>query len=192
MGSLNARSGEIQISGEFPSDAFSKWPGSVGYVPQSIEIMKGSIKSNVALGFDPTEIDDQSVWDSLDLAQLGDFVRSLPEGLITEVGERGTQLSGGQRQRLGIARALLSSPTLLILDEATSALDSETESLLSKALLGLRGQTTVVMIAHRLSSVKSADKVVYMERGKIRAMGTMEDVKKQVPGFEVQAKLIGM
>ena len=192
MGSLDPQSGKVQISGETPIVAFSKWPGSVGYVPQSIEIVKGSIKSNVALGFDPTEIADESVWDSLDLAQLGDFVRSLPDELNTEVGERGTQLSGGQRQRLGIARALLTKPTLLILDEATSALDTETESLLSKALLGLRGQTTVVMIAHRLSSVKSADKVVYMDSGRIKALGTMDEVRKQVPGFEIQAKLIGL
>ena len=192
MGSLDPESGNILISGVPPIDAFSKWPGSVGYVPQSIEIVKGTIKSNVALGFDSEEINDEAIWDALQVAQLRDFVNSLPEGLNTEVGERGAQLSGGQRQRLGIARALFTKPNLLILDEATSALDAETENLVSKALLEIKGQTTIVMIAHRLSSVKSADKVVYMEDGKVRAMGTMEDVKKQVPGFEVQAKLIGL
>jgi len=192
MGSLDPKSGNVLISGVPPIDAFSKWPGSVGYVPQSIEIVKGTIKSNVALGFDPEEVSDEEIWDALQLAQLRDFVNALPKGINTEVGERGAQLSGGQRQRLGIARALFTEPNLLILDEATSALDAETESLVSKALLEIKGQTTIVMIAHRLSSVKSADKVVYMEHGKVRAVGTMEEVKKQVPGFEVQAKLIGL
>jgi len=192
MGSLNSDSGEVRISGYLPTEAFSIWPKSVGYVPQSIEIVQGSIRDNVALGFDPSDIGDEQIWEALDLSQLGDFIRSLPEKLDAEAGERGAQLSGGQRQRLGIARALSTKPKLIILDEATSALDAETEHLLSKALTQLKGQSTIVMIAHRLSSVRSADKLIYIENGKIKAIGNFDEVRQKVPNFEIQAKLIGL
>jgi ABC-type bacteriocin/lantibiotic exporter with double-glycine peptidase domain len=113
-------------------------------------------------------------------------------GLETQVGERGTRMSGGQRQRLGIARALFTKPKLLVLDEATSALDGETEAAISQAIQELRGNVTVIMIAHRLSTVRNADSVIYMDKGKVIAIGTFEEVRAKVPDFDRQAKLMGL
>lgn len=113
-------------------------------------------------------------------------------GLDSEVGERGFKLSGGQRQRLGIARAMFTKPQLLVLDEATSSLDAETEASISTAINGLRGSTTILMIAHRLSTVRNADLVVYLDSGKVVSMGSFEEVRKAVPNFERQVKLMGL
>ena len=113
-------------------------------------------------------------------------------GLDSDVGERGFKLSGGQRQRLGIARAMFTKPRLLVLDEATSSLDAETEASISAAINGLRGSTTIFMIAHRLSTVRNADLVVYLDAGKVVATGSFEEVRKAVPNFERQAKLMGL
>ena len=152
----------------------------------------GTIKENITLGF-PHHSEDQSLIEgALRLAQLSEFIKSLPQGLDTQVGERGTKLSGGQRQRLGIARAMFTKPKLLVLDEATSALDGQTESDISSSILKLKGNTTVVMIAHRLSTVRFADAVVYIDQGKILAQGTFEQVRAQVPNFEKQAQLMGL
>jgi ABC-type multidrug transport system fused ATPase/permease subunit len=132
------------------------------------------------------------VWQALEVAQLTDFVNDLPGKLETLVGERGTKISGGQRQRLGIARAMYTKPKLLVLDEATSSLDGQTESDISDAIQNLRGDVTVVMIAHRLSTVRNADKVVYMQDGSILAVGTFDEVRAQVPDFDSQASLMGL
>ena len=120
------------------------------------------------------------------------YVSELSSKLDTSVGERGTKLSGGQRQRLGIARAMFTKPKLLVLDEATSSLDGETEANISEAMQQLRGSTTVVMIAHRLSTVRHADLVVYMESGKVVATGNFDEVRKLVPNFDKQAQLMGL
>ena len=116
----------------------------------------------------------------------------MPLGIETQVGERGAKISGGQRQRLGIARAMFTNPHLLVLDEATSSLDSETEVSILEAIHALRGSTTVVMIAHRLSTVRNADIVVYMSEGKVLATGSFEEVRRAVPDFDHQAKLMGL
>ena len=129
---------------------------------------------------------------ALKVAHLGKFVSELPQGLDTPVGERGTKISGGQRQRLGIARAMFTKPHLLVLDEATSSLDGETEANISDAIHALRGSTTVVMIAHRLSTVRNADIVVYMADGKVVATGSFDEVRNAVPDFDRQAKLMGL
>jgi ABC-type multidrug transport system fused ATPase/permease subunit len=129
---------------------------------------------------------------ALELAQLGEFLESVSGNIDHYVGERGTRLSGGQRQRLGIARALFTNPKLLVLDEATSALDGKTEMDISAALKNLSGKTTVIMIAHRLSSVKAVNKVAYMENGKILALGTFKEVRDKIPNFDDQAKLMGL
>jgi ABC-type multidrug transport system fused ATPase/permease subunit len=129
---------------------------------------------------------------ALKVANLDEFVANLPNGIDTEVGERGAKLSGGQRQRLGIARAMFTRPHLLVLDEATSSLDGETEASISDAIHDLRGSTTVVMIAHRLSTVRNADVVVYLSEGKVRSIGTFNEVRKAVPDFDRQAKLMGL
>ena len=126
---------------------------------------------------------------ALEIAQLSDFVERLEDGINTNVGESGSALSGGQRQRLGIARAMLTKPKLVVLDEATSALDSETEAAFSAALNLMRGETTIVMIAHRLTTVANADQVIYLEAGKIRAKGTFLEVQEIVPTFDVQSQL---
>ena len=130
--------------------------------------------------------------DALKLAQADDFVSALPRGMDTSVGDRGTKLSGGQRQRIGIARALFTRPKLLVLDEATSSLDGQTESDISQAIQGLKGSVTVVMIAHRLATVINADQVIYMDKGRIIAQGTFEEVRRVVPDFDAQAKLMGL
>jgi ABC-type multidrug transport system fused ATPase/permease subunit len=173
-------------------DAISKWPGAIAYVPQNVLISDGTIRTNVALGFPIALATDELVWKALDVAQLSDFVRSLEGGLDAQVGENGAKISGGQRQRLGIARALFSKPQLLVLDEATSSLDSETELKISKAIQNLRGKVTVVIIAHRLSTVRKADNVYYLEDGKIKASGSFEEVRKMSPEFDQQAKLLGL
>ena len=171
LGVLPPDEGQILISGKSPLDAISEWPGAMAYVPQDVRIANGTIRDNVALGF-PAEIaSDELVWKAIRDAQLEDFVKTLPQGLDTQVGERGARISGGQRQRLGIARAMFTRPKLLVLDEATSSLDGQTEADISAAIHGLHGSVTIVMIAHRLSTVLNADLVIYMAEGDILAKG---------------------
>lgn len=192
LGIIEPDRGEVFICNESPKVSVEKWPGAISYVPQDVAIISGSIKSNVALGFSELNVSDHDVWQALELAQLAEFVRELPSGINTEVGERGTKLSGGQRQRLGIARALFTRPRLLILDEATSALDGETESNIASAITRLRGEVTVITIAHRLSTIRDADKVVYMESGEVKSLGTFEEVREMNPNFDAQARLMGL
>jgi ABC-type multidrug transport system fused ATPase/permease subunit len=192
LGVLQADSGAVLISGTQPLETISKWPGAIAYVPQDVVMSSGSIKENITLGFPENSEDHGLILNALRLAHLEDFVESLPQKLNTQVGERGTKLSGGQRQRLGIARAMFTKPKLLVLDEATSALDGQTESDISNSILELKGNVTVVMIAHRLSTVRFADLVVYIDGGRIVAKGTFEQVRSQVPNFEKQAQLMGL
>jgi ABC-type bacteriocin/lantibiotic exporter with double-glycine peptidase domain len=192
LGVLTNDSDSVKISGLTPLSAFSRWPGAVAYVPQNINIMNTTIRENISQGYEFDSLDEERVWNSLKVAHLDEFVKSLPLGIDTHVGEFGNQLSGGQRQRLGIARALFSSPKLLILDEATSALDGETESLISQTIKELKGKCTVILIAHRLSSVINADNVIFMENGKITAEGTFSEVRKLSLNFEKQVKLMGI
>ena len=192
LGVLTPISGNVKISNIAPLVAVVKWPGAVSYVPQDVTISNGTIRENVSLGFSSEFVSDEMVWDALEIAQLSDFVKQLPDKLDTKVGERGTKISGGQRQRLGIARAMFTKPKLLVLDEATSSLDGQTESDISDAINILKGDVTVVMIAHRLSTVRHADMVVYLDQGKILAQGTFEEVRGQVPDFDKQAQLMGL
>lgn len=192
LGVLQPDFGSISISGFAPKSAILEWPGLIGYVPQDVYIVAGSILQNVALGFDESEIQESTVWEALKLANLDEFVSSLPRSIHTVVGERGSGLSGGQRQRLGIARAMFTRPKLLVLDEATSALDGQTEVALSGSIQRLRGEVTVVLIAHRLSTVRDADNVLYLSNGETIAMGDFDYVRQQVPDFDIQAKLLGL
>lgn len=192
LGVLTESSGTVLISGKRPLETIAQWPGAIAYVPQDVAMSSGTIKENITLGFPDNSDDNELISSALEMAQLTSFVTSLPHGLDTQVGERGTMLSGGQRQRLGIARAMFTKPKLLVLDEATSALDGQTESDISSAILKLKGKTTIVMIAHRLSTVRFADLVIYIDGGKITAKGTFEDVRSQVPDFEKQAQLMGL
>ena len=192
LGVLQPDSGTVLISDRNPSDTVTVWPGAIAYVPQDIVVSSGSIRENVGLGFPSHSIPDEMVWSALDIAKLKEFVLSLPQGLETQVGERGAQISGGQRQRLGIARAMLTRPKFLVLDEATSALDGQIEADISLEIQGLKGTATVITIAHRLSTIRNADIVVYLQDGKIVAQGTFEQVREAVPDFDQQAQLMGL
>lgn len=184
--------GTVKISGLAPAESINKWPGAMGYVPQEVVLMSGSLKSNVGSGFDTSEVSEELVNDALKIAKLNDFVSSLPLGVNSDIGERGGKLSGGQRQRVGIARAMFTKPKLLVLDEATSALDGQTESEISEAIQGLKGKVTLILIAHRLSTVQKADRVIYLKAGKIAAQGSFNEVRKAVPDFNTQAQLMGL
>ena len=192
LGVLNPDEGSVLISGLPPILAVAKWPGAVSYVPQDVVIAAGTIRENVSLGYPPEVATDEFVMSALKVAHLDGFVAGLPDGVDTQVGERGAKISGGQRQRLGIARAMFTRPQLLVLDEATSALDGETEASVSEAIHAMRGSTTVVMIAHRLSTVRSADIVVYLSGGKVIKAGSFNEVRNAVPDFDRQAKLMGL
>lgn len=192
LGVLPPQSGSILISGLPSLDAIEKWSGAISYVPQDVMISNGTVRENVSMGYPEDLSRDKFVWDALEIAQLSEFVNGLPEKLDSQVGDRGTKISGGQRQRLGIARAMFTKPHLLVLDEATSSLDGETEANISDAIQAMRGSVTVVMIAHRLATVRHADILVYLEDGRIRAFGTFEEVRSQVPDFDRQAQLMGL
>jgi ABC-type multidrug transport system fused ATPase/permease subunit len=192
LGVLNPDTGSVSVSGVPPLLAVAKWPGSVSYVPQNVAIVSGTIRENIALGYPLEEATDELVMNALKVAHLDEFVASLPDGINTQVGERGARISGGQRQRLGIARAMFTRPHLLVLDEATSSLDGETEASISDSIHALRGSTTVVIIAHRLSTVRNADKVMYLSNGNVLATGTFEEVRTVVPDFDKQAKIMGL
>lgn len=144
-----------------------KWSKKLAYIPQTIYLADETIRSNVAFGIEEALIDEERVWNALEEAQLKEFVQSLPQGLDTEVGERGVRLSGGQRQRIGIARALYGNPEILVLDEATSALDNDTEKAVMEAIERLRGRKTLIIIAHRLTTIKNCELVFKVEDGKV-------------------------
>ena len=192
LGILEPDKGSVLISRERPLDAISKWPGSIAYVPQDVMIMNGTIRENVAMGYPENSYSVESIWEALETAHLSEYVKSLENGIDSPVGDRGTKMSGGQRQRLGIARAMFTKPHLLVLDEATSALDGETEAGISDSIQKMRGEVTVILIAHRLSTVRSADNVVYLEAGNLVAEGTFEEVRKSVKDFDRQARLMGL
>ncbi len=192
LGVVEPESGNVEISGLNPLEAFKKWPGAVGYVPQDVYLIQGTVRDNLRLGLEVVENHDEEYVKVL-LDTKMDFLFTEPNlGLETQVGENGTKLSGGQKQRLGIARALTTRPRLLVTDEATSALDSETESELTDSIQSIKGSSTIIMIAHRLSSVRQANKVVYLNNGRIEAIGTFEQVRASVPSFDNQAKLMGL
>lgn len=192
LGISSPRAGEVLIGGFAPSDVVRKWPGGVGYVPQDVYISNASVRENICLGLDPRKIPERAIWNALQESDLEEYVKSMEGQLDYLVGENGGNLSGGQRQRLGIARALLSEPKLLILDEATSALDSDTEYKISKAISNLKGKCTVVVVAHRLSTVRNADKVFYIENGRLVSAGSFEEVKSENLNFQKQADLLGL
>ncbi len=192
LGVLFPSSGNVKISGLQPLDVVSKWPGAMAYVPQDVKVLSGTVRENVALGIPPEEIDDSLVWEALERAHLADFLSQDRLGMETEVGENGVQLSGGQRQRLGIARALYSRPRLLVLDEATSALDAETEKDITETLDSLVGEVTLIVIAHRLATVRNCNQVIYLLDGEIASTGSFEHVRNSVPDFDSQAKILGL
>ena len=167
LGVLLAKKGEVLADGKNVMDNYSEWLSHIGYIPQTIFMLDDDIKSNVAFGVAKEEQNEERVWQALKEAQLDDFVRSLPKGLNTQIGERGMRLSGGQRQRIGIARALYNNPDIMVFDEATSALDGETESAVMESINSLHGKKTLVIIAHRLQTIANCDIVYRVGDGKI-------------------------
>jgi len=192
LGILEPNQGSVTISGVSPLSAISRWPGAISYIAQDVQVIDGSLKENIAVGFPKNEQIDSLILDAIKIAQLDNLLTENDYNLNARVGERGSKISGGQRQRLGIARALYLKPKLIVLDEATSSLDGQTESDIADAIFSLRGKVTLIVIAHRLSTVKNVDKIVYMEHGKILAVGKFNEVRQQVPNFDVQAALMGI
>lgn len=166
LGLLKPSDGNIKVDGQDIFDNIRSWQANLAYVPQSIYLIDGSVKENIALGVAPENIDNARIEKSLHMAELYDFVLDLPEGMETRVGERGVKLSGGQRQRIGIARALYQQPEVLILDEATSALDNDTEKSITDTILKLKGQITIIAIAHRLSTLAECDYKIEFAEGR--------------------------
>jgi len=192
IGVLEPEEGEIRISNFKSSEVSRFFPGAISYVPQDVFVANGTIRSNICLGFDPIDVPDDCIWEALSAAELSEVVSKLPNKLDAIVGDKGSRLSGGQRQRLGIARALLTKPEVVVLDEATSSLDSQTEQNITDSILKLGGKVTVIIIAHRLSTVKNADIIVYLEDGKLKSVGSFENIRINVPDFDKQAKLLGI
>ena len=190
LGLLEPEKGVVKINGVPPQQILYLHPGAISYVPQRPGIVSGSIAENVALGISQTEIDEDKVWASLEKAYLADFVRELPDGIHTFVGKQSDALSGGQVQRLGLARALYEDPRLIILDEATSALDAGSEAFISNSLDALAGDVTVIVIAHRLSTVQHSDVVYLMEDGHVTASGSFAELRKTVPMVAEYVKLM--
>ena len=184
LGLLEPDEGAITADGvALHGDALRRWRRSIGYVPQSIFLTDDTVAANVAFGQAPDAIDMERVAEAVRQAQLDEVVADLPDGLMTLVGERGARLSGGQRQRVGIARALYRQPPVLVFDEATSALDTVTEQALMRTVSGLAGERTIVMIAHRLSSVRHADRIFLLERGRLAAAGRYGELVERSAAF---------
>lgn len=175
LGILLAVKGEVLADGVNIMEHYSDWLSNIGYIPQSIFMLDDDIKSNVAFGVKKEEQDEERVWQALREAQLEDFVNGLKDGIHTQIGERGMRLSGGQKQRIGIARALYSNPEVLVFDEATSALDSETEAAVMSSINSLHGKKTMIIIAHRLQTIKECDMVYRVGDGKINIV--REDIE---------------
>lgn len=167
LGLLHVQSGEILCDGSNIFSNYDSWLAQIGYIPQTIYMVDESIRENIAFGIDADKIDESRIWEVMEEAQLADFVRSLPEGLDTKIGDRGVRLSGGQRQRIGIARALYHNPEILVFDEATSALDNETEAAVMEAVNSFHGKKTMIIIAHRLNTIENCDIIYEVKDEKI-------------------------
>jgi ABC-type multidrug transport system fused ATPase/permease subunit len=192
MGLLNPDTGDAQIGGLPTAIALSYGRRRIAYVPQECVMLEGSIRDNIVLGREKPEAVDTSVWRALGIVGLEQFVSDLPEQLDFSLGEDGDRLSGGQKQRIGLARALFDSPDLLVLDEATSSLDADSERAITNAIDHLGSSVTRVIIAHRLSTVQSADMVVYLNDGHLITSGSFASVRATVPDFDRQAALMGI
>ena len=167
LGILELNQGQVLCDGENILYHIDEWSDKLGYIPQSIFLSDDTVRNNVAFGLNRSDISDEKVWSALEQAQLKEFVESLPEGLDTGIGERGVRFSGGQRQRIGIARALYNNPDILVLDEATSALDNETEQAVMESIESLLGHKTMIIIAHRVTTIRNCDVIYKVENGNV-------------------------
>jgi HlyD family secretion protein len=191
LGLLEPQEGQVLVNGGDlrAPDNLRRWRSAIGFVPQSIFLCDDSIAANIAFGLAPSEINEARIWEALRLAQLETFVKGLPQGLATRVGERGVQLSGGQRQRLGIARALYHDPRVLIFDEATSALDGVTEKEIVQAIQLLSANRTILVVAHRLSTIRNSQRIVMFERGRIVDSGSFDELQARNTHFRSMSGL---
>jgi ABC-type multidrug transport system fused ATPase/permease subunit len=188
LGLLEPREGCVRVDGVDIRTNLSGWHANLGLVPQAQFLMDDTVRRNIALGMADHEIDAVAVAEAVRMAQLDEFVASLPDGLDTVVGERGLRISGGQRQRVTIARALYRRPRVLVFDEGTSALDNRTEADLIRALESLRGQRTMIIVAHRLTTVRTCDRIVVLENGRIIDVGTFHELTERSPMFRAIAR----
>ena len=192
LGLHHPSSGSVQISGLDAIDAIERWPGAIGYVPQEIQLVSGSIVDNVLLGFKDNSENRKHVANALKKAELNEYLGANEIISDLNIGDEGGKLSGGQRQRIGIARALLTNPKILVMDEATSSLDAQTEDNIAKAVNRAKENSLVIVVAHRLATVRRADLVIYLENGQVKAQGSFDEVRKLVPDFDSQAQLMGL
>jgi ATP-binding cassette, subfamily B, bacterial PglK len=190
LGLLEPTTGKISIRGLSPRLAISEFQNEISYIPQDVHIFPGTVRENIQVGMGDQEVSDSKIWKVLSQVQLKNHIKSMSKGLDSQLGEFGNVLSGGQRQRIGIARALLSSPKILVMDESTSALDSETEDSILKVLKNLQPRLTIVAIAHKLSTLVNSDRIIYVAEGRIEAQGTFKEVLKNHAGFKRQIKTL--
>ena len=189
LGLLEPQRGAILVDGKDIRENMAGWQRNIGYIPQFIYLSDSSIKRNIAFGIPEEQIDEEQLWYAIKAAQIEQLVKKLPEGPDSQIGEQGVKLSGGQRQRIGIARALYHNPQVLIMDEATSALDTNTERMIVSAIEAQAGKRTIITIAHRLSTVRNADKLFYLEDGKLQSSGTYDELKQNNEAFRKMASI---
>ncbi|MFN4279819.1 ABC transporter ATP-binding protein [Thermosynechococcus sp.] len=188
LGLLEPCQGDIRVDGESIYGNLARWQRQIGYIPQTIYLSDDTLRHNIAFGLPTEQIDETALWRAVEAAQLAEFVAGLPAGLDTVVGERGVRLSGGQRQRIGIARALYHNPSVLIMDEATAALDNQTEAGVMDAIQALSGEKTIIMIAHRLSTVIACDRLYLIADGQVAAVGSYQELLQTSPEFRAMAQ----
>ena len=190
LGLYEPSEGRITVDGR-PLDAetIPRWRQQIGYVPQHIFLSDDTLAHNIAFGIPPRDVDRARVEHAARIANLHGFIETLPEGYDTIVGERGVRLSGGQRQRIGIARALYHDPSVIVLDEATSALDGVTEDAVMEAIHDLAGRKTIIVIAHRVTTVQGSNRIFLIEEGRVVDEGTFADLSERNPTFRAMAKL---
>jgi ABC-type multidrug transport system fused ATPase/permease subunit len=192
IGALLPTTGCVSLLNLPARDSIQKKLVRIGYVPQEVILIAGSIKENIAFGRDLEGVDDSIIWKVLDSVSLSTWVQGLPLQLETKIGEFGSKISGGQRQRIGIARALFTQPDILVMDESTSSLDAETEKSIMDFIMTLSKDITLIVIAHRLSTVTQMDELYYLSNGSILASGNFKELRQMVPNFDTQAKLMGL
>jgi ATP-binding cassette subfamily C protein len=191
IGVNSPTNGSIKILDLKPQEFVKKYPGAIAYVPQNPHVFNGTIRDNLTFGLINKQISDDLLWNSLEQAKLIEFVNEQKLNLDSSLGDKGNRWSGGQRQRLALARALVTAPKILVLDEFTSSLDTQTELDLLDLIQELNGKTTILIVAHRLSTVKEAPKLIYMDKGKIRNIGNFDTLRQTNPDFDLQALLSG-
>jgi ABC-type multidrug transport system fused ATPase/permease subunit len=193
LGILHPSAGSVKIGGLIPGDFHRKFPGSVAYIPQEVNIFSGTVLENITLGLDASDFSVDDLDRVIEVSQLSSFISRFPKGLETVLGDKGIQISGGQKQRLGIARALLTKPRILVLDESTSALDGETELRISRGLLeSLTSDTILIVIAHRLSTIRDSDRILYFEADQSIEIGTFDELREKSLGFRTAAETMGL